>query len=890
MKNLTNVFYQKIVLLLILLQVFFLKANAQGPPTGTGTWTQTFNEDFSAITMASDRKSFTTSSGNTWITTFYWGNGSIGDGSLNYYSGNNVASDGSNLVLTVRNELALGQHPFTGGLANTDPAVGGSFSQLYGYYELRVKISMTNGDASYAGVPPNSHTWPPEVEMFESPYAWSKGGQMVHFLSKLTGCDGAVVWDSGTPAFMPNSFHTIGMLWQSDVVVFYIDGIERGRTTCVSHEPGFLNIGHGCGSDGGSWNGDAYAGTWPQSTLFDYFRVWTKDGSGTTVFVAPAAPTAISGPNKLAVSWRGSIGATSYNVKRSTTSGSGYTTIASVSTPNYIDNNVINGTTYYYVVSAVKPGQETKNSSEASSTPMAETNGTKLIGYGTVSGETYGGWEGYKAFDGKTDTGFDYIVPNGGQTGIDLGSGKVATLTKIRFFPRGGFEGRMTGGKFQGSNDNITFNDIYIIPSIPVAGWNEVNASSTAFRYFRYFGPVDGYGDVNEIEFYGNSVVSVQNKLSGTTFGTTPAWSTGSEFDKAFDGNTSTFFDYLNSDGGYTGIDVGTGGATVSKIKFFPRAGYESRMNGGKFQGSNTSSTAGFTDIYTITTTPATTWVTVDVSTVSYRYLRYLSPTGSYGNVAEIEFYGVLSSPAIETELSRTGWIASSSVPSGDGPSNAIDGNQGSRFSPDINQASGQWWAVNFGSAKSLSRIQVDYSYWPQDYMRGYAVYTSTDGINWGTPIITGSGTSSSANTSIVFPLIITTQYLKIQLTQSVSGNWFTIAEFHAYTTGSGARLGTNVNKKLMIKEEPENKVEEELQVYPVPTSGILNVKFVSSESKNLHISLRDILGKMILDTFFKANEGINIYTLNISTHPPGIYFLSVENGKINTVKKIIIN
>ena len=36
---------------------------------------------------------------------------------------------------------------------------------------------------------------------------------------------------------------------------------------------------------------------------------------------------------------------------------------------------------------------------------------------------------------------------------------------------------------------------------------------------------------------------------------------------------------------------------------------------------------------------PPLAWTEVSVSLLDYRYLRYRGPSGSYGNVAEIEFY-----------------------------------------------------------------------------------------------------------------------------------------------------------------------------------------------------------------------------------------------------------
>ncbi|HEY6267352.1 MAG TPA: glycoside hydrolase family 44 protein [Candidatus Acidoferrum sp.] len=87
---------------------------------------------------------------------------------------------------------------------------------------------------------------------------------------------------------------------------------------------------------------------------------------------APAGLTAIVVDSQVALTWPISSGATSYNVKRSTTSGSGYAQIVNTTGTNFTDSGLTKGTTYYYVVSAVSgTGAEGPNSNQASATPVS---------------------------------------------------------------------------------------------------------------------------------------------------------------------------------------------------------------------------------------------------------------------------------------------------------------------------------------------------------------------------------------------------------------------------------------------------------------------------------------------------------------------------------------
>jgi len=93
--------------------------------------------------------------------------------------------------------------------------------------------------------------------------------------------------------------------------------------------------------------------------------------AGTTVPAAPTGLSASPSSGRVTLSWTASSGATSYRVKRSTTSSGPYTQIASPTSTSHADTAVSNGTTYYYVVTAVNAAGESGNSAPASATPAS---------------------------------------------------------------------------------------------------------------------------------------------------------------------------------------------------------------------------------------------------------------------------------------------------------------------------------------------------------------------------------------------------------------------------------------------------------------------------------------------------------------------------------------
>jgi len=86
---------------------------------------------------------------------------------------------------------------------------------------------------------------------------------------------------------------------------------------------------------------------------------------------APTNLTATPGDAVVTLTWTASAGATGYNVKRATTSGGPYTQLAAPTSSGYTDSSVINGVTYYYVVSTLTAAGESANSAQVAATPSA---------------------------------------------------------------------------------------------------------------------------------------------------------------------------------------------------------------------------------------------------------------------------------------------------------------------------------------------------------------------------------------------------------------------------------------------------------------------------------------------------------------------------------------
>ena len=98
----------------------------------------------------------------------------------------------------------------------------------------------------------------------------------------------------------------------------------------------------------------------------------------------PIGLAVIAGSGQAALGWTGLAGATRYNIKRATTKGGPYATVAVTTGTNYADSGFTIGTIYYYAVSAVIGGVEGGNTAGYAVMPVSPVTRVGLEGGNVV--------------------------------------------------------------------------------------------------------------------------------------------------------------------------------------------------------------------------------------------------------------------------------------------------------------------------------------------------------------------------------------------------------------------------------------------------------------------------------------------------------------------------
>ena len=165
---------------------------------------------------------------------------------------------------------------YTSGLLTTQF----SFSQIYGYFEMRAKLPKGKGVWPAFWLLPTDRTWPPEIDVMEAfggSNRFHEGGPTeIHYATH------AVKKDESCGAWMDfatdvtDTFHTYGVLWEATGVTYYFDGTPYAHCAITGdfHKPFYMLLNVAVGGED-SWPGAPDTTTvWPARMEVDYVRAF----------------------------------------------------------------------------------------------------------------------------------------------------------------------------------------------------------------------------------------------------------------------------------------------------------------------------------------------------------------------------------------------------------------------------------------------------------------------------------------------------------------------------------------------------------------------------------------------------------------------------------------
>lgn len=228
---------------------------------------------------------------------------------------------------------------------------------------------------------------------------------------------------------------------------------------------------------------------------------------------------------------------------------------------------------------------------------------------------------------------------------VDLGPDKSLVCNYASYRQRtGGPTNSSNSFDLQGSNDATSWTALSSQTGVSTteATWRSFSVSgSTGYRYFRIIRPsVTDYLTIGEWELYGSLTYLPLTKLTGTGFESSDYG--GYPASNAFDNNLATFSLTSGASGSYLGLDLGSGNAAVIKqVRILSRSGYETDLASAIVEGSNTSSTSGYTTIGTLPSTiiPDGYNAIAVANATAWRWVRIRKTGASYLGTVELQFY-----------------------------------------------------------------------------------------------------------------------------------------------------------------------------------------------------------------------------------------------------------
>ena len=100
--------------------------------------------------------------------------------------------------------------------------------------------------------------------------------------------------------------------------------------------------------------------------------------------------------------------------------------------------------------------------------------------------------------------------------------------------------------------------------------------------------------------------------------------------------------------------------------------------------------------------------------------------------------------------------------------------------------------------------------------------------------------------------------------------------------------LRANISSSQFKVEESQDGAE--ISIYPVPTTNGITVAFNSSLEDEITVCIFNSLGERMYQGKQRVLEGFNLFNLDVSAFPSGIYFLQLMCNNIPIQQKFVVD
>jgi beta-glucanase (GH16 family) len=249
------------------------------------TLAMSFDDEFNSLSLFNS-STYT----GTWKTSFYFGNPNTyssrtcpANGELELYVDPSYAGTGTTALglnpFSVNNGVvsitanptpaadlaALNNYQYYSGLLTTQ----NSFSQLYGYFEIRAQLPSGKGMWPAFWLLPTNLSTPQEIDVMEQ-----LGGNTI-YQTVHSSISGDTQQMSNYLPNLTSGYHTFGVLWTAESITWYIDGAATFSvaTPADLNTPMYMLLNLAVG---GSWPGNpTSASEFPASFNIDYVHAYS---------------------------------------------------------------------------------------------------------------------------------------------------------------------------------------------------------------------------------------------------------------------------------------------------------------------------------------------------------------------------------------------------------------------------------------------------------------------------------------------------------------------------------------------------------------------------------------------------------------------------------------